>query len=246
MFEKRTIDLRALEMMGGRELARVLARKTWRRIAAPFGHTLKYERAAIYGGIVVFDTPNLHGEGTSVGQDYIRALLELGFKRCESIFEFCAGPGYIGYSLLGHGFCEKLTLADINPAAVEIAQKTARFNQLDQVVSIYESDCLDRIPEAEAWDLVVSNPPHFLPRDSNDKDIRVFDPDWSIHKRFYANVKRFMKPGGHVVMMENGKQSGVDFRPMIDGGGGAFVTERQGVDVTGKPNGMYYVVSRWE
>lgn len=249
-YEDRNLNMLSLERYPTKLLAKVLAKKIGRKLGMVLGKPNNYHRpiegAVMYNGVVVYDKSNLNGEGHTVGQDYIRALLELGLKRCEWIFEFCSGPGYIGYSLLANGFCDKLTLADINPEAVTIVRKTARHSKIEHLVNIYQSDCLEQIPTQERWDLVVSNPPHFIPRGPQDTNIKAFDPDWSIHRRFYSQVKQFMKPGGLVVMMENSKGSEVDiFKPMIEVGGGKFVTWKPGVDICGKSNIMYYVVSQW-
>lgn len=250
VYEDKNINMLLLERYPAKLLARVLVKKLGRKLQVTFGGKTTYEkpiqRAIMYNGIVVYDKSNLNGEGPTIGQDYLRALLELGLKRCERIFEFCAGPGYIGYSLLANGFCDKLTLADINPEAVAVARKTAHASRIEHLVNIYQSDCLDQIPAQERWDLVVSNPPYFIPRGPEDTNIKAYDPGWSIHRRFYNKVKQFMKPGGLVVMMENSKGSEADiFKPMIEAGGGKFVTWRPGIDVCGKNNFMYYVVSQW-
>lgn len=231
------------ETYSGRTLARVLLRKLARRLGR---RRPTIEPVAFYNALVVFDRPDLHGGGLSFGQDFGRILLELGLGRRSRLFEFCAGPGYIGYSLLAGGFCETLTLADINPLAVEAARHTARFNGIEHRVKIYESDGLSRIPPSETWDLVVGNPPHFLPRDSKENDIRAFDPGWEIHRAFYQSIRRFMAPGGQVVLMENAAGSSVDvFEPMIREGGGRVVSTRVGTDLRGQPDGLYYIVSEW-
>lgn len=55
-----------------------------------------------------------------------------------------------------------------------------------------------------------------------------------------------MKPGGYVVMMENGRGSNFEiFLPMIEEGGGKFIEWVPEVDVCGHSHGMYYVVSKW-
>jgi SAM-dependent methyltransferase len=246
IFTNKNLNYQMLDMYDGKTLAGVLGRKLLRRLRIRLGASPLVERTVMYNGVVVFDRNDLNGEGPTVGQDFVRALLELGFKRCANLYEFCSGPGYIGYSLLANGFCEHLTLADINPAAVEKARETAHFNGIEHLVNIYQSDVLEQMPATEHWDLVVSNPPHFLPSAATDTSIRAFDPDWNVHRRFYASVKRFMKPGGHIVMQENIKGSSVDlFRPMIEEGGGRVVTSREGIDVCGRSNGMYYLVSEW-
>ncbi len=108
------------ELYNGRTLSKVLLRKIKRRLR---GEGENLEAAVFYNRIVVFDRPNLHGGGLSWGQDFCRVLLELEIGRCHRLFEYCAGPGYIGYSLFANGFCEELTLADINPDAVAAARR---------------------------------------------------------------------------------------------------------------------------
>jgi len=256
-FKNKNINYKLLEAFPGKDLIWAIKKKYLRRAFFKLGLTKKsdsnYERAVNYNGLVVFDKPELHGEGMTIGQDYMRALLELGFKRCENIFEFCSGPGYIGYSLLAHGFCEKLTLADINPKALEMVRKTAKYNNIEHLVNIYQSDVFDDIPETEKWDLVVSNPPHF-PVDMKmgntelgGENLKAYDEDWAIHRKFYRGLKKHIKPGGHVVIQEN-TQGGMDletFRPMIEENGGKIVDWVQSKDVTGETNPMYYLVSQW-
>ena len=113
-------------------------------------------------------------------------------------------------------------------------------------MSAYVSDALDQIPATEQWDLVVANPPHFLPDPDRGADIQVFDADWDVHRRFYASVERHMRPGGLVIMAENRTGSDPErFEQMIRDGGGEPVLIHPGTDVRGEPNGLYYQVSEW-
>jgi predicted RNA methylase len=217
-----------------------LARKlTGGRLAPRWSESI----VAYYGQIAVFDKPNQHMGGLAFGRDFPRVLNELGIGRRGRMFEFCAGPGYIGYSLLAAGWCESLVLADIDPDAVSTARFTAAHNQLEDRVVVYRSDALDQIPDSERWDLVVVNPPHFS---EPNPDIRIFDPGWELHRRFYASVASHMNPGGLVVMAE--AQEGSDpelFEEMIRAGGGQPVAIHPGTDIHGSPNGIYYQLSEW-
>jgi predicted RNA methylase len=217
-----------------------LARKlTGGRVAPRWSESI----VAYYGQIAVFDKPNQHMGGLAFGRDFPRVLNELGIGRRGRLFEFCAGPGYIGYSLLAAGWCESLVLADIDPDAVSTARFTAAHNELEDRVVVYRSDALDQIPDSERWDLVVVNPPHFS---EPNPDIRIFDAGWELHRRFYASVASHMNPGGLVVMAE--AQEGSDpelFEEMIRNGGGQPVAIHPGTDIHGSPNGLYYQLSEW-
>ena len=136
-------------------------------------------------------------------------------------FEFCSGPGFIGFSLLAHGLCQRLTLADINGEAVAACRSTIAHNNLNDVVTVYESDCLDSIPATEQWDLVVGNPPHWPgTADEYRQNIRKSDPGLVIHKKFYRDVGKFLRPRGSVLLQENGQATSPnDFSSMIADGG---------------------------
>jgi predicted RNA methylase len=236
------------EMYGGRTLARLAVRKLARKLS---GGRLAARRSteeivAVYDGIAVFDRPEHHRGGLAFGRDFPRVLNELGVRRCDRLFEFCSGPGYIGYSLLATGWCKTLALSDIEPGSIATARRTAEHNGLEDRVSAYVSDALDQIPETEQWDVVVANPPHFLPDPSRPDDIQVFDPDWSLHRRFYGAVERHMRPGGLVIVVENTAGSEPDvFEDMIRAGGGRPLTAYPGTDIRGQANGLYYQVSEW-
>ena len=234
------------EMYDGRALTRMLVRKVRRRLPGARTQGRPEAVAACYAGITVFDRPEHHQGGLAFGRDVPRILNELGIGRCARLCEFCAGPGYIGYSLLASGWCETLALVEIDPAAVAVARRTAAHNGIVHRVAVHESDVLDAVPDTERWDVVVANPPHFLPDPDEPPSHQRFDADWDVHRRFYAGVKRHMSPGGVVVMIENVAGSDPDlFAQMIRAGGGEPREVHLGTDVHGAPNGLYCMVSDW-
>jgi methylase of polypeptide subunit release factors len=175
------------------------------------------------GGVDVCFTPELDGGGGRYGQDYVRFVSEsLGPRR--RTFEWCAGPGFIGFSLLGHGLTDTLCLADVNPAAIAACRETVRRNGLEDAVALYVSDNLDALPPDERWDLVVGNPPHSGTDDARpeiDRPTIIYqDPGWLLHQRFYASVRQHLEPSANVVIQENRKFSSPEtFRPMLEANG---------------------------
>ncbi len=157
-------------------------------------------------GIEVCFEPELDGGGSFFGGDYVAFLRSKGVRRVGRVFEWCAGPGFIGFHLLGSGLCDSLCLADVNPAAVRLARETVRRNGLEDRVAVYEADCLEGIPESERWDLVVGNPPHYGGRGAQQlamSELLYRDTDWELHRRFFAGVDRFLAPRAMVILQEN-------------------------------------------
>lgn len=227
----------------GRTLLKATLEKVRTRI---FGHPKKFAPAVAYHGLLVFDREDLNGGGLWHAQDFSRALVQLGIGKCKRIFDFCAGPGYIGYYLFASGYCETLALADINPEAMEAAQLTARYNRLDNVVTIYTSDVLEQIPTSEKWDLVVANSPVVPASDIASNNIVDYDISGTLHRRFYASLKKYMNPGALALTLHTRNDSSPDhFRPMIESGGGRIVESLIRKDCRGIESDRYYLLSVW-
>jgi 16S rRNA G966 N2-methylase RsmD len=179
-------------------------------------------RQASFGGVRVHYKECLDGGGSWFGQDFIPFLRSRGMPQRARVFEWCAGPGFIGFSMLGHGLCESLCLADVNPKAVAACRRTIADNGLGGQVSVYHSDNLSAIPASEQWDLVVSNPPHY--DDASVDWLRSYDKGWRLHREFFTAIGRFLRPGGVIVLQENNQGSTAEtFRDMIEEAGLAVV-----------------------
>jgi len=166
----------------------------------------------------------MDGGGTWFGQEYVDIVRDRypnrTFNRC---YEWCSGPGYIGFSLLDHGICRSLCLSDIYPDAIDAVAMTIQENQLQSTASGYTTGTVSGLPPHEKFDLVVANPPHFLtcPGDDNYQRIAV-DQNWAAHQEFFQNIAQHLLPGGIVLLQEN--QAGSlnreqDFAPFIESAG---------------------------
>lgn len=197
-------------------------------------------RTATYAGLRVAYKNHLDGGGATFGQEFVPMLRGRGMRPVARAFEWCAGPGFIGFSLLAHGLCETLCLADVNGEAVAACARTVRDNALEDRVAVYRSDNLTDIPPAEQWDLVVSNPPHFV--DTSFGQLRYHDPDWRVHRGFFGSVARHLKPGGVVVLQENNDGSTPDtFAPMIAAAGLRVVFEQGASPTRTSDSRMFYL-----
>lgn len=160
-----------------------------------------------FSNIKVFYLPCLDGGGMLFAQDFLEITSKL-FKKVKSLCEFGCGPGFIGFSLLAHGYCEKLCLIDVNPLAIKACNKTIKKNHLEGRVQAHVSDVLKNVPKKEKWDLVVGNPPHFDGTLTEYKRNQLLiDPGFRIHHEFYKSISGFLRPNGSVLFVENFKGS---------------------------------------
>lgn len=168
---------------------------------------------------------SLDGGGTWFGQEYIDVVrARYPARRFRHCFEWCAGPGYIGFGLLAHDLCERLFLSDLYPLAIESIQDTVRSNchDLENRVAWRLSDRIADLPDHQ-FDLVVANPPHYLecPGDDDYQRIAV-DPNWRAHREFFENIGQRLADDGVILLQENqaGSIQGVEeFREMIESNG---------------------------
>ena len=209
-------------------------------VVRPLLRRVRPAKRVVLGGLTIEYRSELDGGGIEFGQDFIPFLRARQMPRQPRMFEWCAGPAFIGFSALGHGLCETLCLADINPAAVACCMTTVRLNHLEDRVSVYQSNNLRNIPQAERWNLVVSNPPHFI--DQYEGDIRAHDPDWAIHREFFNTIGPHLAGDGVVVLQENNRGSTVEtFREMIDAAGLKIVFTH-GDHATLTPRSVFYFI----
>ncbi|BDR91657.1 methyltransferase [Vulcanisaeta souniana] len=190
-------------------------------------------RAFRINEVKVFYDEELDGGGTSFGQLYVPIIRRL-IGRSKVCFEAFSGPAFIGFSLLVHGLCEELVVADINPEAINYVKLTVDENKLRGNVRYYISDVLDGIPEDERFDLVVGNPPHFnentvrnycrIVKCNEIELLKSYDAGWNLHRRFYLNIHKYLNNGANVILVENTEGSDVkDFVGMINEGGLKYV-----------------------
>jgi hypothetical protein len=162
-----------------------------------------------YAGLRIFYTPAVDGLGRNFVEHFIARLTKSkpadGF---QSGFEWCCGPGFVGFALLAHGICQRFCFADINPAAIECVRRTAEENHLSDRVHYLVSDNLQSIPREPQFDLVVGVPPAFFapnplhPMFSLGIDRRHSDRGWAIHRAFYGDLADYVVDKAQIVVLE--------------------------------------------
>ena len=176
--------------------------------------------------ITVFYDSCMEGGGTWFGQDYLEVIRNrYPNQRFDKCYEWCSGPGFIGFALLDNGLCQNLCCSDIFEPAIERVNETKNFppNNCADRVSAYATGSVGGLPEHEQFDLVVANPPHYLecPGDDNYQRIAV-DINWQAHQDFFKHIKQHLTPDGVILLQENmaGSLKGIaEFEPFITSNG---------------------------
>ncbi len=160
-----------------------------------------------YRDVWVHYDRDLDGFGTLLARPFLAYLRRAGRPHYRRCFEWCAGPGFFGVTLLRAGLVSELVLADKNPAVAPWVARTREESGLP--ITYYESDNFEDVPGHETFDLVVGNPPSFSrlnpehPKyEAVRDDLRPNDPGWRIHQAFYATVREHLNPGAELFISE--------------------------------------------
>ena len=167
----------------------------------------------------IYWTDEIDGCGNTMIDDFLDATSFITKdKKFYNTLEWCSGPGFWGFGLLGTGKTEKITLSDVWEPNKPAVLQTILQNNLDEKAQFFLSDNFTNIPE-QTFDLIVANPPHFNgdPYVAHYDDPRKYkDLDWSIHKNFFDNVEKYLSTDGVIVLAENVWGSNPDtFQDMI-------------------------------
>jgi ribosomal protein L3 glutamine methyltransferase len=138
-----------------REIEALAARRIAERI--PLAYLLGRCR---FGGLEFLIQP-----GIVIPRSPIGALLEEGLvpwirEAPRRIADLCCGSGCIGI-LAAHVFPQaRVTLVDVDPAALELARRNVALHGLEDRVQVVASNLFDDLPVEACFDLVLTNPPY--------------------------------------------------------------------------------------
>jgi len=104
-------------------------------------------------------------EHVLVPRSPIAELIEKRFEpwveaeKVDRILDLCTGSGCIGIACAYAFEWAEVDLADISPEAIQIAQKNIDNHQMQEQVSVYQSDLFSAL-EGQKYDIIVTNPPY--------------------------------------------------------------------------------------
>jgi methylase of polypeptide subunit release factors len=164
---------------------------------------------------MVFETNNikidyethLDGGGTVFGVNALNGENVKKYIKRGRIMEMCSGPGFMGFDLLGQGYCDELHLVDVNRENIKHIDETIRLNNLNNVKFI-QSNVFNELVGESNIDTIISNPPHFkTPRPGGyrfgNEKLLSLDDGMEFHKLFFNDVKKHLKEDGVIILVEN-------------------------------------------
>ncbi|MCO1579145.1 methyltransferase [Crossiella sp. SN42] len=101
--------------------------------------------------------------------------------------------------------CARVVGLDIVPAAVENTRRNAARHGVAGRVEAFTSDLFAALDADDQFDLVCSNPP--LVRAPGSRryaaqiERSVFDPGYSLHRRFFHEVRPYLAEGGRIYLL---------------------------------------------
>lgn len=132
------------------------------------------------------------------------------------VIDICCGSGAVGAALLTFVETAELHAVDIDPVAVACARKN-----IDSARGrVYEGDLYEPLPSELQGrvDIVVANAP-YVPTESiglMPQEARIHEPRWAldggadgldIQKRVAAEARRWLAPGGHLLIETSTRQA---------------------------------------
>lgn len=190
----------------------------------------------LYCGYKLVYDQTLEGGGIDQRRDFLYVINKVGKRPYQHGLEWCAGPGIIGYELLGYNKTKKMSFMDCYQPAIDNCMESAKRNNVEDRVSVYHTDKVANIVNSEKFDLVVGNPPHAFDFDDWSKNqlteerptkehfpywdnqIRIdVDKDMSIHKEFLDNIRDKCTDDADIFISEIGlKNPVIEYAKSLD------------------------------
>ena len=105
---------------------------------------------------------------------------------------------------------KKIIATDISSKAVDCARYNVELNGFGDKISVIKSDLFAKVPKIK-FDVVIANLPIVDYPEKNIVGLALYDNRFKIHKRFFYQVKKFLKRNGYMIFSHANLQSDRDF-----------------------------------
>lgn len=143
-----------------------------------------------------------------------------------SVLDVGTGTGVQAIQAAKDGAHDVVAL-DINPASVACAKENIKLNNVEDTITVMESDLLKVLDKDKKFDVVIANLPITDFPIEGTIESSLYDPDYQIHRRFLIDVGSHLKQNGVMIMTHinfKGKNDFVEFEKMLSDYG--YIAER--------------------
>jgi len=95
----------------------------------------------------------------------------------------------------------RVVAVDVNPEAVRCARENVEANGLGSTVTVVESDLFAALEQGQRFDVILFTPPYLEGTPTTPLGHALFDPGKALVRRFFAEAKGYLAPGGYVQMV---------------------------------------------
>lgn len=179
---------------------------------------LKNDRLLQLNNFSLFYKEEDHGGGLILRHNYLEFLNHTHKKNnFNSCLEWCAGPGFIGFTLLDHNCIQTLDLIDCSQSAIDSCNQTIKNLPDNYIVKAYCDNTVKNLKTK--YDLIVGNPPWYskLLLKENGLNRIYCDLNFNIHKDFFEHVDKLLNKNGRIILVEGLYASHPnDFVPLLN------------------------------
>ena len=118
----------------------------------------------------------------------IYLLSHWDIKQGESVLDLGTGSGI--QAIFAADNAGHIVATDINHAAVKVAKLNIERHGLSNIVEVRQGDLFGPINDGESFNVILFNINY--PHDESSQGL------WKLHKRFFAEVEKYLKPGGRI------------------------------------------------
>ncbi len=151
----------------------------------------------------------------------------------QKVCDLCTGSGCIAVAIAKNFADVDIIATDISSSALDIAAKNIEKYGLNNKVTLLCGDLFEPIlPQIDSaqFDVIVCNPPYVSTSefDTLDKNVKDYEPKLAllagadgldIYRKIAGNAKKFLKPGGRL-MLEIGYNQGQPVKELLEKAGG--------------------------
>lgn len=117
--------------------------------------------------------------------------------RGQAVLDFGSGSGILGVMAMKLG-ASRVDAIDVNPAAVTATRENADRSGFASGIRSFLSDGFSAV--SDSYDLVLANLPMVDAEGSDGVLFGLFDPHFDLHRHFFSNLNKHLKPGGSAII----------------------------------------------